>query len=255
MRIVVLLKEVPDTWGDRKLDTSTGILDRGASDAVIDEISERAIEVALTAKDADSSVEVVVLSMGPATVTAALRKALAMGATSAVHVVDAGLAGADLGLTARALAAAIRTQSPDLVIAGNESTDGRGGVIPAMIAEHLGSPALTFLNSVSITADGVSGARTTEYGDQSVSASFPAVISINEQNPDARFASFKGIMGAKKKSLTEMSLADLDLDASGSSTSIVSTTERPARTAGTIIEDEGNAGIAIADFLASRRLI
>jgi electron transfer flavoprotein beta subunit len=255
VRIVALLKEVPDTWGDRKLDPATGILDRGASDAVIDEISERAIEVALTAKDADSSIEVIVLSMGPATVTAALRKALAMGATSAIHVQDASLAGADLGLTARALAAAIGTVNPDLVIAGNESTDGRGGVIPAMIAEHLGTPALTFLNSVSISGAGVSGERTTEYGDQSLSASFPAVISINERNPDARFASFKGIMGAKKKQLTQLSLADLGIETAGVATTIVSTTERPARTAGTIIEDEGNAGVAIADFLASRRLI
>ena len=98
MKIIVLTKQVPDTWGDRKLDTATGLLDRDASEAVIDEIGERAIEIALRAKDADKSVEVVVLTMGPAEASDALRKGLAMGADSAIHIEDDSLVGADLSL-------------------------------------------------------------------------------------------------------------------------------------------------------------
>src|SRR5262245_10670094 len=130
MKIIVLVKQVPDTWGERKLDLATGLVDRDGSEAVVDEISERAVEVALRAKDADKSVEVVVLTMGPEPAKDALRKCLGMGADSAVHVLDPSLAGADAAWTASVLAAAVRRAGFDLVIAGNESTDGRGGVVP-----------------------------------------------------------------------------------------------------------------------------
>ena len=137
MKIIVLLKQVPDTYEERKLDAATGILDREASEPIIDEIVERAIETALSYKDAHKDTEIVLLSMGPDSVTASLRKALSLGADSAVHVLDDGLAGSDLARTAAVLAAALATTGYDLIIAGNESTDGRGGAIPAMVAEHL----------------------------------------------------------------------------------------------------------------------
>ena len=141
MKIIVLVKQVPDTYEERKLDPATGILDRDASEPIIDEIGERALEMALRYKDAHKGTEVVVLSMGPTSVTASLRKGLSLGADSAVHVLDDALAGADLGWTAAVLAAALTKSGYDLIIAGNESTDGRGGVIPAMVAEHLSLPA------------------------------------------------------------------------------------------------------------------
>ena len=150
MKIVVLVKEVPDTYGDRKLNLETGLADRGASESVIDEIGERALEVALTYADKAPDAEVVVLSMAPAGSAATVRKGLAMGAGSAVHIADEGLVGADLGLTAEVLAAALRRTGFDMVIAGNLSTDGSGGVIPAMVAELLDVPSATALNTVEI---------------------------------------------------------------------------------------------------------
>ena len=96
MKIIVLVKEVPDTYGERKLDLETGLADRAASEAVLDEISERALEVALSYADKSESTEVVVLSMAPESAAATIRKGLAMGAASAVHVADPDLAGADL---------------------------------------------------------------------------------------------------------------------------------------------------------------
>jgi len=256
MKIIVLVKQVPDTWGERTLNTATGQLDRAASDAVIDEIDERALEVALQYKDANDA-EVIALSMGPSSVTEVLRKSLAMGADSALHVKDDALSGSDLSRTAAVLAAAITKSGFDLVIAGNEATDGRGGVIPAMIAEHLGVPSMTYLDSAEFAADRISGVRGDEHGTVAVHAMLPAVISVTEASAEPRFPNFKGIMKAKKKPLDVWTLADLGLDGSGfaPSTEVTSTTERPARTAGTKIVDTGNAGNELAEFLAAGRLI
>lgn len=258
MKIVVLVKEVPDTWGDRKLSLETGLADRGASETVLDEIGERALEVALSFADKNADAEVVVVSMAPAESAATVRKGLAMGAGSAVHVADEGLVGADLGLTAEVLAAAIRRTGFDLVIAGNLSTDGSGGVIGAMIAELLDVPNLTTLNSVQIGDGTVSGERASDGATMQVSADLPAVISITEALPDARFPNFKGIMAAKKKPFETLTLEDLGIEPEdpGASRSIVlALSEKPPRQAGTKIVDEGDAGTKLAEFLVQNRLV
>jgi electron transfer flavoprotein beta subunit len=260
VKIVVLVKQVPDTEEERKLDSRSGVLDREANERVVDEINERALEVALAYKDSQKSTEVVVLSMGPATVTQGLRKALSMGADSAVHVLDDALVGSDLMRTAVVLAAAVQKTGFDLVIAGNEATDGRGGVVPAMIAEHLSVPHLTFLNSAQIDESAVKGERALEGGTATISASLPAVISITERSAEARFPNFKGIMTAKKKPLAVLSLGDLGIDPvaafDGSGRSVVvSVSERPVRVAGRKIVDAGNAGNELAEFLVAGRLV
>ncbi|MFB8146514.1 electron transfer flavoprotein subunit beta/FixA family protein [Microbacterium sp. NPDC056003] len=257
MRIVVLVKEVPDTYGDRKLSLETGLADRGASEAVLDEIGERAIEVALSYADKNPGTEVVVLSMTPASASATVRKGLAMGAASAVHVVDEALLGADLGLTAEVLAAAVKRTGFDLVIAGNQSTDGSGGVIPAMVAEILDVPAATYLASVEIGESAVSGTRAVEGATMNVSTALPALISITEALPDARFPNFKGIMAAKKKPFETLSLDDLGIDPhdpNASRSIVIGLSEKPPREAGTKIVDEGDAGEKLAEFLIQNRL-
>jgi electron transfer flavoprotein beta subunit len=258
MKIYVLVKEVPDTYGDRKLDLETGLADRAAGDVVLDEITERALEVALSHADKNADTEVVALSMSPESSTASVRRSLAVGAGSAVHVVDEQLRGADLALTAATLAAAIRRGEPDLVITGNLSTDGSGGVIPAMLAEHLGYAQATALSAVEISADGVSGTRAADDGAQQVSASFPAVISITEALPEARFPNFKGIMAAKKKPLEVLSLADLGVTADPAEaphTIMTAVSEKPPRAAGVKITDEGDAAAQLVEFLAQNRLV
>lgn len=258
MRIVVLVKQVPDTWGERTLDSETGWVDRVSGDQVIDEIDERALEVALAFKDSQKATEIVVLSMGPASTVEALRKALSMGADSAVHVIDEALAGSDAVRTSSVLAAALRTTGYDVVIAGNESTDGRGGVIPAMVAEILGLPHLGSLNSVEIAEGEVSGVRGTEYGTVSVRAALPAVVSVTESTPEARFPNFRGILSAKRKPLMVLTLAELEPEPTtmGAARSVVvSTAMRPTRTAGTKIIDGGSAGVDLAEFLVAGRLI
>ncbi|MGN6206751.1 electron transfer flavoprotein subunit beta/FixA family protein [Humibacter sp.] len=257
MKIVVLVKEVPDTYGDRKLDLETGIVDRAASDKVLDEIGERALEVALAHADGHPDSEIVLLSMGPESAQSSIRRGLAMGASSAVQVVDETLLGADLGLTSEVLAAALQRTGFDLVIAGNESTDGSGGVIPAMVAERLGVPQLTALASVEISDASVSGRRVLDDGVATVSASLPAVISITESLPDARMANIKGIMAAKKKPYETLSLHDLGIVAEREDAPrsiMIAVSERPPRGAGVKIVDEGDAGEQLAEFLVQNRL-
>ena len=257
MKIVVLVKEVPDTYGDRKLSLETGLADRGASEVVLDEIGERALEVALSYADKTPGTEVVVLSMAPASASATVRKGLAMGAASAVQVVDDALLGADLGLTAEVLAAALQRTGFDLVIAGNQSTDGTGGVVPAMVAEILDVPSATYLSAVEIGDDEVSGTRASDGATLQVSASLPAVISVTEALPDARFPNFKGIMAAKKKPFETLSLEDLEVDPhdpAAARSIVIALSEKPPRTAGVKIVDEGDAGEKLAEFLIQNRL-
>ncbi|MBU4337448.1 MAG: electron transfer flavoprotein subunit beta/FixA family protein [Actinobacteria bacterium] len=255
MKIAVLVKQVPDTWDPRRLDPSTYRADRTGGEQVVDEIDERAVEVALAHRDRVGQTEVVVVTMGPDGARDVLRRMLAMGADRAVHVLDDALAGADLVRTAEALAAVLVAEAPDLVVAGNESTDGRGGVLPAMLAEHLGLALLSGLTSIEVDGTRVSGTRTNEAGTAHVHAQLPAVVSITEQLPEARVAGLRGIMAAKRKPVARFTANDLGLAPSGATTRVLTAAPRPPRTAGERLTDDGTAARRLADFLADRHLI
>ncbi len=257
MKIIVLAKEVPDTYGDRKLSLETGLSDRGASEAVIDEISERALELALKVSEAHDGAEVTVLSMGPDTAEAAVRKGLAMGAHKGVLVSDEQISGADLGTTAELLAAAIKRDDYDLVIAGDASTDGSAGAVPAMLSELLGSALLSGVDALDIEGETVTADRRVETGSQKVRAALPAVVSITESFPEPRFPNFKGIMAAKKKPLEKLTAADLGVDPADLTTPrsiMITASERPPREAGVKLVDDGNAAASLAAFLVENRL-
>jgi len=253
MKILVLVKEVPDTYGERRLDLETGYLDRDSGEQVVDEIDERALEVALQIKDEDKSTEVVVATLGPASAKDALRKCLSMGADRAIHVVDDALAGSDVLRTAQTLAAVARRETFDAIIAGNESTDGRSGVVPAMVAELLGLPLVGSLSSVELTSTSVRGVQSTPTA--TLSSPLPAVITITEKSAEARFPNFKGIMTAKRKPLDALTQADLGLTETTVTSEVLSVSERPARAAGSVITDEGDAGAKIVAFLRERKAI
>lgn len=258
MRIVVLVKIVPDTWAERRLDPATGLVVRSGAEPVLDEISERALEVAVAYAEAAGDTRVTLLAMSPASSEPVVRKALGSGADDALLIADVALVGADYGLTAEALRAALRREQPDLILAGNLSTDGTGGVIPAMVAELLGMPLLSGLSSVSISADRVTGERTTETWTAVVAAQLPAVVSITEALPEPRIAGFRGIMAAKKKPVTTLTAADLGVDPGDRAASrsiVLEVRETPARTAGTRVVDTGDAGEQLAEYLLSNRLV
>ncbi|HWK20305.1 MAG TPA: electron transfer flavoprotein subunit beta/FixA family protein [Microbacteriaceae bacterium] len=255
MKIVVLVKEVPDTYEPRRLDLATGLLDRAASDAVVDEINERALEVALQVKDSAKDTEIVAIAMGPAEAKDGLKKALQMGADRAVHILDDALAGSDALATARVLAAAVAREQPHLVLAGNESTDGRGGIVPAMIAELLGLPLAGSLGSVEIDENAIRGTRTTDVEITTVAAALPAVVTVTEKSAEARFPSFKGVMAAKKKPTDVVTASVLGVARPEARTVMRTTAERPARAAGTTIEDDGSGGTQLAEWLLARGLV
>ncbi|RKT85759.1 electron transfer flavoprotein beta subunit [Saccharopolyspora antimicrobica] len=260
MNIVVLVKQVPDTYSERKLKDADHTLDRESADAVLDEINERAVEEALLIKEAQGG-EVTVVCMGPDRATDAIRKALSMGADKAVHLSDEALAGSDAPATARALAKAIGTvEGVDLVIAGNESTDGRAGAVPAMVAEVLGWPQLTYARKVETDGSGVKIERETDAGVFTVEAGLPAVVSVTEKINEPRYPSFKGIMAAKKKPVAVLSLADAGIDPSevglaNAASQVVESAPKPPKSGGVKVTDEGEGGVQVAEFLAGEKLL
>ncbi len=174
MNIVVLVKQVPDTEGDRRLDASDNTVDRAAVDPVINYIDEFAIEEGLLLKEAHGG-EVTILTVGPEKATESIRKALSMGADKAVHVTDEAIHGSDAIATAKILGAALKSVEWDVAISGSEATDARGAVVPALLAEVLGAPQLTQARKVTIDGSTVTIERVTDTGYEVVEASTPAV--------------------------------------------------------------------------------
>jgi electron transfer flavoprotein beta subunit len=259
MNIVVCVKQVPDTWAEKKLSDSDKTVDREGVEGVMNELDEYAVEEALKIKEAQGG-EVTVLTMGPGKAVETIRKALSMGADKAVHVVDDALHGSDALATSYALAQALATVDHDLVILGVESTDARMSVIPAMLAERLGASQLTFARKVEAGDGTVKIERLTDTGFDVVEAPTPAVVSVVEKINEPRYPSFKGIMAAKKKPLTTLTLADAGIEGGkvgldGSGTQVGDVTPRPPKQAGQIVKDEGDGGSKLAEFLASQKFV
>jgi len=259
LRIVVCVKYVPDATGDRHFaeDLTT---DRESVDGLLSELDEYAVEQALQIGDDADDAEVTVLTVGPDDAKDALRKALSMGADKAVHVEDDDLHGTDALGTSAVLAKAIEKTGYDLVMCGMASTDGTMGVLPALLAERLGVPQVTLLSEVSVTDGKVNGRRDGDTATEQLEASLPAVVSVTDQSGEARYPSFKGIMAAKKKPVESLDLDDLDIEADevgleGAWTKVEDATPRPARTAGTVVNDEGEGGKQLAEYLAGQKFI
>lgn len=259
LRIVVCVKYVPDATGDRHFaDDLT--LDREDVDGLLSELDEYAVEQALQIADAADDAEITVVTVGPEDAKDALRKALSMGADKAVHVEDDDLHGTDVIGTSLVLAKAVEKTGFDLVICGMASTDGVMGKAFTLLAERLGVPQVTLLSEVAVDGGVVTGRRDGDTASEQLEASLPAVVSVTDQSGEARYPSFKGIMAAKKKPVESLDLDDLGLDAdevglAGAWTAVDSATERPARTAGTIVKDEGEGGKQLAGFLAGQKFI
>jgi electron transfer flavoprotein beta subunit len=264
MKIVVCVKQVPDTAAERTLKAADSTLDRASVDGLINELDEYAIEegllIAEAQRAAGQDAEVTILTMGPEGAVASIRKALSMGADQAVHLLDDGLAGSDAMSTSYALAQVLKQTGFDLVITGSESTDARMGVLAAMLAERLDVPQVSLASKVDIDGPVIRIRRVSDDGYHEVEASLPAVISVVEKINEPRYPSFKGIMAAKKKPVQTMSLADAGIDPAlvglgGSATEVVDFAQRPPRQAGVIVKDEGDGGVKAAEFLAARKFI
>ena len=260
MKIVVLVKHVPDATGERTF-AADGTLDREAADGLLSELDEYALEQALRIADEGDDVEVVAMTLGPEEAAAAVKRALQMGAAAGVHVCDDAVHGTDALGTSTILAAAVRKAAPDLVLCGMASTDGSMGVVPVMLAERLGWPAATLGATLALVDGGVRIRRDTGTASLTVEAALPAVVSVTDQAGEARYPSMKGILGAKKKPVQTWSLADLGLDAgdvglAAAWTTVLEATPRPPKEPGRLVADEDGAGAgALVDFLVTGRYL
>lgn len=259
MKVAVCVKQIPDPADPGALDPSTKTLKRDMK-LILDESDSYGVEMALQLVDAAGGGEVTLVSMAPNNEVNGLRTALAMGADKAILVSDDALAGSDALGTAKVLAAAIARAEPDLVLAATESSDGYTGTVPEQIAELMGLPSVTFAKSIETTDSGVNVQRQTEAGYDDVSCPMPCLVSVTAGVVEPRYPSFKGIMAAKSKPVDEVTIADLGIDAgsvgwAGAGQEIIAVEEAPAREAGEIIEDEGEAYQRIVAFLEELKVV
>jgi electron transfer flavoprotein beta subunit len=256
MKIAVCVKHVPEGAG--RLDPGSKRLDRSGEGA-LNRFDANAVEEALRLKG-DSDSEVVVVSLGPEKAADSLRKALAMGADRAVLVTDPGAAGSDLVATSKVLAKALERESADLVLFGQQASDGDGAVLWAAIAERLRLPVVSQAAELTVDSGSLRVKRQTEFGYDVIEAPLPAVVAVSDAINEPRYPSLKGIMGAKKKPFEILSLGDVGVDAAtagdaGSKTEVLALGEPPSRGDSRKIEDDGSAAQQIVDFLAEKRLI
>ena len=256
MKIAVCVKHVPE--GHSRLDPSSKRLDRSGEGA-LNHFDANAVEEALRLKG-DSDAEVVVVSLGPAKAADSLRKALAMGADRAVLVSDDAAVGSDLLATSKVLAKALERENADLVLFGQQASDGDGAVLWAAVAERLQRPVVSQVAELKLQEGSLRLKRQTEFGYDVIEAPLPAVIAVSDAINEPRYPSLKGIMGAKKKPFETLSLGDVGIDAgdvgeAGSKTEVLALGEPPSRGDARKIEDDGSAAQQIVDFLTEKRLV
>lgn len=258
MKIAVCVKQIPDPATPYQLDPATHWVVRPA-DQVMDDTDRYGVEVALQLKEASEG-EVILISMGPAGNMQGIRQALAMGADKAVIIDDGELKGSGALSTAKVLAAAIKREGVDLIIAGTESSDGYTGVVPQQLSELLDVPALTFARKFEKTPDGVRIHRQTQAGYDVVECGLPALISVTAGVVEPRYPTFKGIMQAKQKPVDQLTLSDLDIDGgtvggSGSGQDITEVSPVASRQAGQVIEDDGEGYLRIVEVLEQAKVV
>ena len=252
MKIVVTVKQVPDPNSATVLEADNTV--SREKEVVLDPGDECGIEEGLQLKEAHGG-EVVLVSMGPERARDAIRKGLSMGADRGILISDSQLAGADALLTARVLAAAIKAESPDVVICATESYDGSTGMVPPMLAELLGVPQLTVAKKVEVDGSTIKIHRQTADGYEVVEAATPVLITVTAGIAEPRYASLKGIMAARSKEVKQVGLGDLGVDPGQPAETIEGVADAEARKAGEIIEDDGKAVDRIIQVLAEAKVV
>jgi len=246
LKICVLVKEVPDAAVEKRINPSTGRLDR-SGEKNLNPFDTHALEEAMQLKEGKRGEitidEVVAVTMGPESAKRALNKAVSLGADRSVHLSDEALAGSDVNGTGYALAKVLESEAPDLVLLGQQSDDGECYTIGAVVAEHLSMPSLTQVIDIKVEGGALRCERQAEYGYDTVEVQLPAVISVGDAINEPRYPSLKAIMGAKKKPLETKAAGDVGIEADRvgydhARAHCADFAAPPAKSAGKIIEDE-----------------
>jgi electron transfer flavoprotein beta subunit len=240
MKILVAIKQVPDTATQVKIGSDPRQIDTAGITWIVSPYDEFAVEEALRIKEKRGQGEVVAVSLGPDRVKEALRSALAMGCDRAIHVNDPALAATDTLTTARALAAVVTQEAPQLVLCGRQAIDDDMGATGAQLAEVLGWPCLSWIMEETVDADGKSirVGRQVEGGLEVFEVPLPAVLSAQKGLNEPRYPTLKGIMGAKKKEVKEVKAADLGLASLTPELTVTALEALPPRPPGRIIQGE-----------------
>ena len=259
MNIVVCGKVIPASSVTIEIDPNTKRMVRKGVAHELDPAAASAVEEGLRLTEKHGGA-VTLITMGIGDVTIGIRNALAMGATSAVHVLDDAVAGSDTLGTAKILAAAIEKQAFDLVICATESSDSYSGIVPGQIAYFLGIPPVTFAREISVGGNQLTIKRQSETGYDVVAAGLPALVTVTSGINEPRYPQLKGIMAAKKKEIKVYTAADLGLSADqvgekGAREKVLTIGRPPKRQSGRVVTDEGDGGKQIADFLAEIKVI
>jgi len=263
LKICVLVKEVPDAAVEKRMDPNTGRLDR-SGEKNLNPFDTHAIEAAMQVKEGGQAdvEEIIAVTMGPESAVRALHKAVSLGADRSVHLTDESLAGSDVAATGYALAKVLETESPDLVLLGQQSDDGECYTIGAVVADHLKMPSLTQVIKMDVESGKLRCERQAEYGYDTVEIELPAVISVGDAINEPRYPSLKAIMGAKKKPLEAKAAGDVGIEGdkvgeAGSRTAVLGINPPPEKEAGQIIEDEDTDETVekIVSWLEERKLL
>ncbi len=259
MDIIVCAKVVPASSVTIQIDPTTKRMVRKDVTQELDPQAACAVEEALRLVEKHGGA-VTLVTMGAEDATIGIRSALAMGVNAAIHLSDPALAGSDTLGTAKALAAAIRKESFDLIFCATESSDSYAGIVPGQIAQLLGIAPLTFAKEIAIEGKKITIKRQSESGYDVVESELPALVTVTTGINEPRYPTLKGIMGAKKKEIKKYTAANLglgpnEIGESGAREKVLSVGRPPSRQAGKVIKDEGDAGRHIADFLANLKLI
>jgi electron transfer flavoprotein beta subunit len=255
VNVVVLVKYVPEPQGVPKLGEDL-LVQRDGVEGALDPGDEYAVEAALQLVEAHGG-EVALVSMGPEAAMGALRRGLSMGADRGVLVTDPALRGADVLVTARVLAAAVRRGDYDLVLAGVESTDGSTGTLPMTVAEILDIPSATFARKVEVVDGSLRVERQTEAGYDIVESPLPALATVTGSAAEPRYPTLKGIMQSKQKPVEQLAVADLGLSAEHVTPSqqVASVQAAAEKGPGEVIEAGDEAAGRIADILSDAKVI
>ncbi|KGO14210.1 electron transfer flavoprotein subunit beta [Clostridium botulinum] len=215
MRIVVCVKQVPDTT-EVKIDPKTGTLIREGVPSILNPDDANALEEALKMKDKDKNVTVSVVSMGPPQAEVMLRECLAMGADEAYLVSDRAFAGSDTWATSKVIASAIRKiGNYDIIFAGRQAIDGDTAQVGPQISEKLGIPQVTYVQDFEMDGDKITVQRQLEDGYEIIKVERPALLTAVSSLNEPRYMAVDKIFDAYKKEIKILTIDNLDIDKDG----------------------------------------